>query len=302
MICTDNKGNNKNTARFKSKKFAKFVVLSKYLLLFICFFVGCRAIPTWTEINNTLLVGKIVFEGSDFVDRNGISFHGTTTSGIEIALRNTATNEVFRLLPAKNGLFYVNLREGKYMVDELYIKKTRQDGAWAYIYTRPAHVFEVEKGKVNNIGRIGWTFLGRRHEVVQMDESLNVQNEFSTQFPTSNWNQKEWKYEKWTFETVVTRMPSYSDEHIFYYVKSEDGMDSLLVSTPKDMPVEARRNFEIEMIRRINVHRAQGDTTYYVKSEDGLDSALLTIPKYLPEAARKVIEDRTRQSIRILRP
>ena len=254
---------------------------SFFLKLGLCFLIGCKSIPMSTERTPTLLIGQIVFGGSDYVSRQGISFSGITTSGIEIALRNTVTNEVFRFSPGKNGLFYIGLKEGKYWIDELYIKKERNDGAWSDIYTNPPRkVLEIERGKVNNLGTLHWTFVGRRHDVVQLENSEDTKNEFTKQFPKSNWNTKEWIYIPWAFE-VNQRISvnQISGERISYYVKSEDGRDSSLLTIPQNMPIEMRRQIESDMIKRMNDHRIQGDTTYYVKSENGLDSALLKIPK-----------------------
>ena len=265
------------------------------LNLSLCFFIGCKSsIPMFTERTPTLLIGKIVFGGSDYVSRQGISFSGISTSGIEISFRNTVTNEVFRFSSDKNGLFYVNLQEGKYWIDELYIKKERNDGAWSDIYTNlPRKILEIERGKVNNIGTIHWTFVNRRHDVVQLDSSFDTKNEFAKQFPQSNWNMQEWIYNPWAFEVKET-----SDERISYYVKSYDGRDSTLLTLPKNIPDEIRRQIEKDMEKRMNDLLAQGDTTYYVKSENGLDSASLTIPKNMSETIRRDIEARMRQNMK----
>ena len=93
------------------------------LNLSFCFLIGCRSIPMSTERTPNLLVGEIVFIGSDYVSSQGISFNGITTSGMEIVIRNTATNEISRIPADKNGLFYVYLQEGDYWIEELHIKK-----------------------------------------------------------------------------------------------------------------------------------------------------------------------------------
>jgi len=258
--------------------------------LSLCFLIGCVAIPTSTEKNPTLLVGTIIFGGSDYMSSQGISFSGVTTSGIEISLRNAVTNERFRFSPGKNGLFYYNLQEGKYCIDELYIKKERNDGAWSYITTSPSKkLLEIERGKVNNLGTIHWSFVDRRHEVVQVDNSVDTKNEFAKQFPKSNWNTKEWTYNELSFD-----IKKGSDEKVTYYVKNENGLDSTLITMPKDTPAEIRSQIEKDIVKRMNDIRTQGDTTYYVKSENGLDSAFLKIPKAFSKEEKQRAEEHVR--------
>ena len=189
----------------------------KYLFLLnfsLWFLIGCKSIPMSTERTPNLLVGEITFISSDFVSSQGISFIGKTTSGIEIVIRNTATNEILRFPADKNGLFYVNLQEGEYWIDELHIKKERNDGSWTTLYTNPAlKVVEVESRKVSNIGKIQWIYAERRHNVVQIDNSSDNQDVFSKQFPKSNWNQEEWKYEQLSFYAKKPSEPMYNEKN-----------------------------------------------------------------------------------------
>ena len=262
--------------------------------LSLCFLICCKSVPISTERNPTLLVGEIVFLGNNYSSNNGISFNGVTTSGIDIVLKNTITNEIFRFSSDENGLFYINLQEGKYLIDELYLKKERHDGAWASIYTNPSQkALEIERGKVNNVGIINWSYVDRKHKIVQTDDSVTVKNLFSKQYPTSNWNQKEWKY-----NLLSSGIINNSGETVTYYLKSNEGRDSTRFTLPKDMPVEVRRQIEMEAIKRLNAIHAQGDTTYYIKSENGLDSAFLKIPKGLPEDEKQRMEEHMKSQLR----
>ena len=233
-------------------------------LLVFCLLIGCTSIPASTEQNPTLLVGEVVFSCNDYISSQGISFVGITKGDIKISLRNKETKEIISVFTDKTGFFYVNrLQEGKYEITELYLEKKRQDGAWANVYVNPAvKELEIEKGKVNNIGTVDWSFSERKHNIIQTDHSLLVQNSFAKRFPKSNWNQKEWKY-----NTI-----SLSNE-IFQNVEME---------------------MKMEIKKRMDEIRIQGDTTYYVKSENGLDSASLTIPKASSNEARLMMEEHVR--------
>jgi len=265
------------------------------LKLLLLLFIGCTTIPTSTDKNPTLLVGKIVFIGSNYVSNNGISFDGTITSGIDIILVNSENNEHLRLSVDGNGLLCANIQEGKYIIDELYIKKTAFDGAWADLYMNPAQkVLEIERGKVNNIGTIRWSLVDRKHSMIQSDNSLAVKVDFSKKYPKSNWNQKEWKYSQ--LSTNVFKM---SDEKISYFVKSDNGLDSTHITIPKNMPDNVRIQLENDIKQRLNDYRIRGDTTYYVKSESGLDSVLLKVPKAMPEESRRRQEEVIRNQLKL---
>ena len=271
------------------------------LKLSLGFLVSCAVVPTASEKNPTLLVGEIAFVGNNHPNRNGISFNGTTTAGIEIVLRNTATNELLHITSGKSGLFYTNLKEGEYFIDELYIIKKKKKNSsrsfedddlwasskvpWASLGINPAQkVLEIERGKVNNVGSILWS-IDSEHDVIQTDNPSSVKSDFAKQFPKSNWNEKEWKYNQLSLNTK-----KFSDEKITYFLKSNDGQDSTLLIIPKDTPDEIRRQIETVAIKRINDMRAQGDTTYYVKSENGLDSISLRIPKGMPDEEKRRVE------------
>ena len=176
-----------------------------YLLLLFCVLIGCTSIPASTGQNPTLLVGEIIFTGKNYTSANKVSFDGTKTSDIDIFLRNTSNNEIIRFSSDKNGLFYVNLPEGKYMIDKLHVKIEGLIGvytaeglgnAWSslYYFNPPRKVFEIESEKVNNIGTLRWTFIDKKNNMIQVNDSLSVKNKFSKRFPKSNWNQKTWKY------------------------------------------------------------------------------------------------------------
>ena len=105
--------------------------------------------------------------------------------------------------------FYVNLQEGKYWIDEIYIRKYGDDGSWTSLYTHPVlKSVVVEGGKVNNSGTIQWSVIDRKHNIVQTDNSSDIKIKFSQKFPESAWNQIEWKYNQLSFEvTMPTNAP-----------------------------------------------------------------------------------------------
>jgi len=101
---------------------------------------------------------------------------GINISGIEILLKNTTTNENIRFSTDKNGLLLVNLQYGKYKIEELYIKKQYNDGTWFdfYIKQPTMKVLEIEKGKVNNIGTMQWSFVDKMNNLVQVENESEI--------------------------------------------------------------------------------------------------------------------------------
>jgi len=184
--------------------FFKTLCLRGILAILLYTLIGCRTVPMYSEKKSTLLAGKVLFTGEDDgndVYRYGVSLAGTTTSGIGVVLRNIATNDVYDLFPDKNGSFYVYLQDGEYRIDQLSLVKKERNGAWTSFTTNPAlKVLKVERGKVSNIGTIQWLHVDGRNFVTQTDNSSEIQTFFSEQFPKSNWNQKDWKYEQLSFD------------------------------------------------------------------------------------------------------
>jgi len=230
---------------------------TKVVLLFVfCLLTGCTSIPTSTEQNLTLLVGEVVFSSNDYINSQGISFVGITKGNIKISLRNTETKEIITAFTDGTGFFYVDrLQEGKYEIIELFLEKKRPDGAWANIYVNPARkVLEIEKGKVNNTGTIDWIFSESKHIVIQSDNSLFVQNNFAKRFPKSNWNLKEWIYNTISLPNEIRQQVEaeikkttdnvYIQGDTTYYVKSENGLDSVFLTIPKAFSNEERLKAE----------------------------------------------------------
>ena len=247
--------------------------------------IGCRTIPMATENNPTLLVGKVIFYGR-FISAHGISFDGTITRGIEISLRNTTTNEVFRFSPDNNGLFHINLQDGKYALDELYIRRYNSEGAWSNLFTNPSQKFiEVERGKVNNIGTIRWTFVNRRHHIEQFDNLATVRDAFSARYTRSNWNQKEWIYTQ-----VSSGMTFFS--RISYHLRS-----SVSENLSAEMRDAIERNLRDRM-KEVSEVLPIGYTLFYLRSEDELDWAIVRTPIDLMEYQRRMVEDHVRNRLR----
>ncbi|MCL2074408.1 MAG: hypothetical protein FWH18_10825 [Marinilabiliaceae bacterium] len=188
----------------------KYSFLLLAILSLFCF-ISCRTIPMYTEIDTTLIVGEVLFKSN--MKEFGRAFDGINVSGIEILLKNTATNKNFRISADKNGLFFANLQNGRYKIEELFIKKKYNDGSWyEFCMKQPTtRVLEIENGIVNNIGTLQWTFVDRMNNVVQVDNSSDIKIKFSERYPKSNWNQIEWKYKQWDFDFLEPQELMYNE-------------------------------------------------------------------------------------------
>jgi len=234
--------------------------------------------PMYNEMNPTLLVGEVLFTGSNFVTENGVSFDGTTTSGIELVLKNTATNEILKFSADKNGLFYINLQEGKYKIEELFIRKYSENENWFDFYIKqPAiKVLEIEKGKINNIGTLQWSFIDRMHNLVQEDNSSDVKIKFSERFPESNWNQIEWKYKQWAFDIIEPSEPIFNEINPTLLVGEVFLSDSYIVSDR--FPSEGTTIYRIEFVLK-NI--ATNETLRIHVDKNGLFYINLQVGKYM---------------------
>ena len=221
----------------------------------LCFLIGCTAIPTATEKNPTLLVGKIVLARGDYFGGSKIPINETFTSNINITLRNITSNNLTRFSSNKNGLFYVNLQEGEYIIDDLYTERTNSYGSLSSsIYATPSIVLlKIERGKVNNVGTLNFTFPNIKNEIIQTDNSLAVKTDFLKRFPKSNWNEKEWTYRQLAAETDIInrRNDIRALRDTTYFVKSKNGLDSVSLTIPKTHSAEQRRNAEEHIRSRL---------------------------------------------------
>ena len=237
----------------------------KILILFCCIILmGCSSVPKYTEQKQTLLVGKILFVGSnDELRKYKITFDGTGGKDIRLTIKNITTNTIFMIVAGEDGLFCSSqLTEGKYMLGEVYYKITNSSAS-ADVWTAPHSIlFEIKKNKVINIGTIVWNRDGDKNVVMQQEDFIDVRNEFIRQYPKSNWNSKDWTNYSINRNNMQTLQITNFDEWLtqlekegkfnpkkdsVVYIKAANKLDStrVMVRDVKGLPKE-----EIERIKK----------------------------------------------------
>jgi hypothetical protein len=163
---------------------AIFVVCAFFILM------GCATIPGPKSESDNLVIGIIVHTGEGYTNNAGATVNGTHFSGIELVVKNTSTNEEYKLLTKKNGLFYTSeLPEGTYRIEQFYLKVT-VGTAWSDTYSSPSSnlTFAVAGGEVTNLGMINWDGKSRGGSNYDYGKLYNaVEDEFRAQFPKSEW-------------------------------------------------------------------------------------------------------------------
>jgi hypothetical protein len=120
--------------------------------------IGCTTLPGPKTENDTLVIGMIIHAGEGFPNYSSASVNGIHKTGIEMKLKNVATNEEYTVKTKKNGLFYTTeLPSGTYEIDQFYLKVT-SGNAWADTYGSPydSWTFTIINGKINNLGVTNW--------------------------------------------------------------------------------------------------------------------------------------------------
>jgi len=163
---------------------AIFVVCAFFIL------IGCATLPEPKSENDNLVIGIIVHTGEGYANYSGATVNGTHFSGIELVVKNTSTNEEYKMFTKKNGLFYsTELPEGSYRLEQFYLKVT-VGNAWADMYSTPSNnlIFTVTAGGVTNLGMINWDGKSRGSTNYDYGKLYDVvEDEFRTQYPKSEW-------------------------------------------------------------------------------------------------------------------
>ena len=176
--------------------------MNKTILLFSLFctlFFSCVGLDTASsglDENDTFVVGQIFmeFKNEAFIP----SLNAKKVIPILITIESLDTGRVYKVNSNSKAFFYLfNVPEGRYKISELYLYY-EEDGHF-FKFPRPVNwYFDVESGKVNNLGRINWyieTIIINADEIVRLTKNYGyneLRQDFTRYFPDSGWNEKEW--------------------------------------------------------------------------------------------------------------
>ena len=158
-------------------------------------FHSCSTFPEPNEINDTMLIGKIIQNGINYDSFNGASVNGKHTSDIEITVKNLSTNEITKLKSYYGGMFStIRLPEGNYEISILYLKVVNGN-SYANVFSNLANVkyFSIINGSVNNLGLIEWNCDNNEGYNILLNRNyINVKEDFNKRNDKSSWNNIKW--------------------------------------------------------------------------------------------------------------
>jgi hypothetical protein len=171
-------------------------------LLIMLLFTGCVTIKDYTEDNNTLVVGELIYMRNDPKSRE---INGTYKGNITIIIKKIDEDKKIRISTQSNGLFiFQNLQEGVYDLIETEFERQSGNTIW-HLGGNINHYFNVTKNKVNNLGVIIQN-IEERNYTVRANDYETVRNDFSERYPKLHWNKAEW------IDTFITyNLPNFSN-------------------------------------------------------------------------------------------
>ncbi|MDR1460364.1 MAG: CAP domain-containing protein [Campylobacteraceae bacterium] len=136
-----------------------------------------------TSQTDTFIVGQIAFR-ADFGDEIY-----NDSDGIKIVMRNSKNNIIYETISDKNGLFYLkDLSADMYEIVQLELKKSTDRYILSYTLMLDLF-FEIKNGKVNNLGKMDWSFDEKKHDIKYSQDHYMTKIRFETQYNITN---NEW--------------------------------------------------------------------------------------------------------------
>jgi len=166
------------------------IIRAIFAICAFSFLMGCTTLPEPKSENDNLVIGIIMHTGEGYADYSGATVNGIHKNGIELVVKNTNTNEEYKILTKKNGLFYtIELPEGIYRIEQFYLRVT-VGNAWADTYSIPNNnlTFTVTGGEIINLGVINWNAKmrgGTNYTYARLYD--DVEDELKAQYPKSEW-------------------------------------------------------------------------------------------------------------------
>lgn len=162
--------------------------------------------------NETLVIGRILFDCQ--LTRTGSIPIGKYTYNVKLEFEDVATGRVLKLRTVDpKGFFYLHNPQGnqlrlirlaysqgfaqpdihKKSSTKQFLKETSRGASTSMTIRWPA-TYTLQRGKVNNLGRILWTgdMSSRRHEYTYNQEYDKTRTTFAERYPKSLWIQKQW--------------------------------------------------------------------------------------------------------------
>jgi len=144
---------------------------------FLCIFLSvlilssCATLPKKVKENDTLVIGQIHCTSSGYKKYKDVEINGTYSTGIEMTVLDTITSREYKVLPDKEGYFYIKNLPTHHACCISFVKATRMassgNGYYVSISIPPEQrkLFIPYKNQVVNLGTIDYFFDGSRNWV-----------------------------------------------------------------------------------------------------------------------------------------
>jgi hypothetical protein len=165
------------------------------LILTILLLTGCsKKFYVEPDKNaDTLLLGQVQFLGSNDNELN--SFNGKRNRNISLEIENINNKKCMIIRSADDaGIFYSSrLEQGIYQIKKFTVQSS-DNGRFHNTTFNQYYFFQLQKGKINNMGFIDWklNFKNSKEVILLNSDFSNVKMCFSTNFNDSSWITNVW--------------------------------------------------------------------------------------------------------------
>jgi uncharacterized protein YkwD len=164
------------------------------------------------QIDNGLIVGEIAFKA--YFDNEIYN----DSDGIKIIIKNRKNGIIYETISDKNGLFYLKSSDsGVYEIVQLELQKSTDKYLLSYILILDLF-FEKQDGKINNLGKLDWSFADSKHNIKHSQDYYMTKIRFETLYDIINgiwvetplsenapvFDTRDIDYENWDIEFLDT--------------------------------------------------------------------------------------------------
>lgn len=170
----------------------------KYILVTVSVFIffSCASITPYEPQSkpDSLVVGKIRMENTNFPVHGSVSVNGIQTKNIEVSISNMATGEIKKTNTDKNGFFmFYNLDPAdNYKIYKIYFK-IEKGTSWADVnmHTSTNYIFSSKNNSLTDIGMFVLE-ADKIHNVwIFSNTESSIFNEFAKKYKNSRWIKKK---------------------------------------------------------------------------------------------------------------
>lgn len=170
----------------------RLIILAFSILL--CFGCSKRLPFEPTGPEDAMLIGRIRIEASGIKNEvNMPTLNVKREAGIGLTFHHREKDQQHHVASKSGGIFYkTRLEPGTYSLAKLEIKATSDYGYRTMWVTLNLPPFQVEAGKVVNLGALLWTVDGTSSRIRQEAPPEALRDFLASQFPESAWLSREW--------------------------------------------------------------------------------------------------------------